>query len=34
FFAVYINIILAIFNSLPIPPLDGSKIIIPSGLIL
>ncbi|MEJ2628502.1 MAG: site-2 protease family protein [bacterium] len=28
FFAVYINIILAIFNSLPIPPLDGSKILM------
>lgn len=27
-FAIYINLILAIFNSLPIPPLDGSKIIM------
>lgn len=26
-FTVYINIILAVFNSLPIPPLDGSKIV-------
>lgn len=26
-FAVYINLVLAIFNSLPIPPLDGSKIL-------
>lgn len=27
-FAVNINLILAIFNSLPIPPLDGSKIVM------
>jgi Zn-dependent protease len=27
--AVVINIVLAVFNSLPIPPLDGSKIIAP-----
>ncbi len=26
-FAIYINLVLAIFNSLPIPPLDGSKIL-------
>ncbi|MFA6393673.1 MAG: site-2 protease family protein [Patescibacteria group bacterium] len=26
---VYINLLLAVFNSLPIPPLDGSKIIMP-----
>lgn len=26
-FAVHINIILAVFNMLPIPPLDGSKIL-------
>ncbi len=29
FIAVLINIVLAIFNSIPIPPLDGSKIIAP-----
>ncbi|MFO7891724.1 MAG: site-2 protease family protein [bacterium] len=28
FFAVFINIILAIFNLIPIPPLDGSKILM------
>lgn len=28
FFAVFINIILALFNLLPIPPLDGSKIVM------
>jgi len=28
FFAVFINIILGIFNSMPIPPLDGSKILM------
>jgi Zn-dependent protease len=27
FFAVYINIILALFNMIPVPPLDGSKIL-------
>lgn len=27
-FTVQINLILAIFNSLPIPPLDGSKIVM------
>lgn len=27
--AVIINIVLAVFNSVPIPPLDGSKIIAP-----
>ncbi len=27
--AVVINIVLAVFNSVPIPPLDGSKIIAP-----
>jgi len=27
FYGVYINIILAFFNFLPIPPLDGSKIL-------
>lgn len=26
-YSVYINLFLAVFNSLPIPPLDGSKII-------
>ena len=26
---VFINLLLAIFNSIPIPPLDGSKIIAP-----
>jgi len=29
-FMVYINLILAVFNCLPIPPLDGSKIIMSS----
>lgn len=28
-FTVKINSILAVFNSLPIPPLDGSKIVMP-----
>lgn len=28
-FVVLINVLLALFNSLPIPPLDGSKIIMP-----
>jgi len=27
--AVIINIVLAVFNAVPIPPLDGSKIIAP-----
>lgn len=27
--AIIINIVLAVFNSIPIPPLDGSKIIAP-----
>ncbi len=27
FYIIYINIVLAIFNLLPIPPLDGSKIL-------
>ena len=26
-FVVYINILLAIFNMIPVPPLDGSKIL-------
>lgn len=29
FIAIIINIVLAVFNSIPIPPLDGSKIIAP-----
>ncbi len=28
-YIVYINIFLAVFNSIPFPPLDGSKAIIP-----
>lgn len=28
-YVVYINILLAVFNSIPFPPLDGSKIIVP-----
>jgi len=35
FYAVSINIILAIFNMMPIPPLDGSKVIcvfLPSSI--
>ena len=34
-YVVYINILLAVFNMLPIPPLDGSKILVavlPFGL--
>lgn len=31
YFLMYINIILAVFNFLPIPPLDGSKIL--AGLL-
>lgn len=27
FYIIYINVVLAIFNLLPIPPLDGSKIL-------
>lgn len=30
FFALRINLLLAIFNLLPIPPLDGSKMYLPS----
>jgi Zn-dependent protease len=28
FFAVFINLVLAFFNLIPIPPLDGSKIVM------
>ena len=28
FFAVFINLVLAFFNLIPIPPLDGSRIIM------
>ena len=28
-YVVFINILLAVFNAIPIPPLDGSKIIAP-----
>ncbi len=31
FYIIYINVVLAIFNLLPIPPLDGSKIL--AGLL-
>lgn len=36
-YVVYINILLAFFNMIPIPPLDGSKILgalLPTGLAL
>lgn len=36
-YIVYINVLLAIFNAIPFPPLDGSKIIepfLPLGLAL
>jgi Zn-dependent protease len=28
-YVVFINVLLALFNAIPIPPLDGSKIIVP-----
>jgi Zn-dependent protease len=28
-YVVFINILLALFNSIPFPPLDGSKIVVP-----
>lgn len=28
YFAIFINLVLAVFNLLPIPPLDGSKILL------
>jgi Zn-dependent protease len=28
-YVVFINVLLALFNSIPLPPLDGSKIIVP-----
>ena len=36
-YIVYINILLALFNMIPLPPLDGSKILaafLPTGLAL